>query len=1069
MRKKFLVGFLVLAIAISGIGTEAIAAEWEGSVSANEVAIEEASEEGSESGVPAEEENAETLIVPEEGTSSEEDVLIQEAQPEESEVVVSEFEDIEEPVVVLEERVSLEEAVEKLPETIEAVDAVTNEVVEVSVEWECMDDYADTELASYVFVPVIDEAAEVIVAEEDLPRMEIYYGSEYQEQISSTGLAVSAQKLSENTLIFDEAEDQTYSDAYMDANTASASERAFWESLDLDICHNLTSDQAEFYARLDQLLDQYLYNGKAATVLKDGTYSTAQVNYSDLSSLKWNNQDSANSVIMLAESYLECHPQYFFVTTSFYGNDSGMGLNFLPSFIKPADRTAARKSIQSEILSITDKYSDSSHVTATGLHDDLCNRVSYDYYGNSRSSGSQSSWTPGNIMWDQSMASVFYESSSDHNRTTVCAGYSQAYMALCNLEGIPSFSITSTSHQWNKVQLYGSWYCVDTTWDDRDYATPSHQYLLKKEITDSKGSESHDPRAFWKSLLLSTEYATADFNESMAYTAVEEALGDLTIMYQVSGDERLSNSASSYSVTVSAGESYTLLGSTGVTGPTVSRYGYVLAGWTDPAGKTYKLNTAYTDSNTEASQLILKPKWSVRTYKISYNYDGGSKGSKAPASFKGSASTVTISNPVKGENKFKEWSFDGKSIGSSGSYDISSFIKDATVNATGIVRLEAVWTPVNSYSVSFASNAGEAVSKPNGAPDSSWDRNKSYVIDVPLPSFSGYAGYQFLGYAKKAGSKTATYKPSATTGKITLKNLAKAGGSVTLYEVWKESWEYTVNYHANGGEFDVSSASVTQAVDALESKVVSGSGSVTSGTGIYYGNMYYASPIPARAGYTFAGWTLNGASSTKLAFKYNTKTGRAMVRNAVAKNNASYPATLWAVWKPITYKIVYVMNGGTKGNKTATKFTTTTKQISITKPSRKGYTFAGWYLDNELIEEGEAAFKLDVPNYIDRIIEAGALKLVARWTPITYKVVYYGNGGNIGSDYNIAKSYRYNVSYQSLNASGSPAVTRAGYTLSGWSKSKNGKVAYKPGASVKNLSAKNNGTVKLYAIWKRVK
>ena len=193
MRKKFLAGFLVLAIAISGIGTEAIAAEWEGSVSANEVAIEEASEEGSESGVPAEEENAETLIVPEEGTSSEEDVLIQEAQPEESEVVVSEFEDIEEPVVVLEERVSLEEAVEKLPETIEAVDAVTNEVVEVSVEWECMDDYADTELASYVFVPVIDEAAEVIVAEEDLPRMEIYYGSEYQEQISSTGLAVSAQ------------------------------------------------------------------------------------------------------------------------------------------------------------------------------------------------------------------------------------------------------------------------------------------------------------------------------------------------------------------------------------------------------------------------------------------------------------------------------------------------------------------------------------------------------------------------------------------------------------------------------------------------------------------------------------------------------------------------------------------------------------------------------------------------------------------------------------------------------------------------------------------------------------
>ena len=52
--------------------------------------------------------------------------------------------------------------------------------------------------------------------------------------------------------------------------------------------------------------------------------------------------------------------------------------------------------------------------------------------------------------------------------TGVCGGYSLAYKDLISRLGIPVIKVTSAamSHAWNMVYLDGSWYHVDTTWDD---------------------------------------------------------------------------------------------------------------------------------------------------------------------------------------------------------------------------------------------------------------------------------------------------------------------------------------------------------------------------------------------------------------------------------------------------------------------------------------------------------------------------------------------------------------------------------------------------------------------------
>lgn len=58
----------------------------------------------------------------------------------------------------------------------------------------------------------------------------------------------------------------------------------------------------------------------------------------------------------------------------------------------------------------------------------------------------------------------------------VCEGYSRAFKVLCDELGIPcvlvegysksSASASAGSHMWNYVQLDGSWYAVDVTWND---------------------------------------------------------------------------------------------------------------------------------------------------------------------------------------------------------------------------------------------------------------------------------------------------------------------------------------------------------------------------------------------------------------------------------------------------------------------------------------------------------------------------------------------------------------------------------------------------------------------------
>ncbi len=86
----------------------------------------------------------------------------------------------------------------------------------------------------------------------------------------------------------------------------------------------------------------------------------------------------------------------------------------------------------------------------------------------------------------------------------------------------------------------------------------------------------------------------------------------------------------------------------------------------------------------------------------------------------------------------------------------------------------------------------------------------------------------------------------------------------------------------------------------------------------------YEFDVPTKAGYTFDYWNYNGtAISTSGIWK-------------IADN-----VTLEAIYKTISYKITYDLNGGS-GGYNPTSYTIETPTFTLNEPTRTGYTFTGW-------------------------------------------------------------------------------------------------------------------------------
>ena len=212
--------------------------------------------------------------------------------------------------------------------------------------------------------------------------------------------------------------------------------------------------------------------------------------------------------------------------------------------------------------------------------------------------------------------------------------------------------------------------------------------------------------------------------------------------------------------------------------------------------------------------------------------------------------------------------------------------------------------------------------------------------------------------------------------------------------------------------------------------------------------------VPSRAGYIFDGY-------------YNAQTGGTQMLNTdgFLTSNASTTAaasnvTWYARWIPIVYTINYNGNGATGGGTASSSHTyNVPKALTTNGFTREGFTFAGWSYSMG----GTPAFANGASVNNLTTINGEQIELYAIWDINKYTIAYDGNGATGGATSPTLCTYNTNA------AIADSGFTRTGYVFSGWSTEKDGKVTYKPGQTVKNLTEKNGETVILYAVWTPIK
>ena len=442
-----------------------------------------------------------------------------------------------------------------------------------------------------------------------------------------------------------------------------------------------------------------------------------------------------------------------------------------------------------------------------------------------------------------------------------------------------------------------------------------------------------------------------------------------------------------------------------------------------------------------------------RNYTLSFNANGGSGAPSSKTVYGGIGAYIPTTKPSRTGYTFLGWST--SSSATSATWEAGDTMADsyASQNRT----LYAVWKP-NTYNISYNLDGGSE----NG---SYWPTTATYnsAFNVSNPTRTGYS---FRGWtATGINTSTAKYgstKSSATnswTSGTTLvyyssymgfNNLTPSnGGYVTLKANW-EANGYTLTMNANGGSIS-SNGNWT------------GSGASATKTVKYdsqYGTLPTSSNI-SRTGYTFDNWWTSGSGGSRV---YTTTV-----------MNSTSGATIYAHWTPNIYKITLDKQSGSGGtDEIYLKYNTawcsdrngTITITSITKPTRTGYTFGGYYTD----KNGAGTQIINASGSItgSKTYIASADTLYAKWTANKYTITFNTNAPsgssvtgsmtNVEMTYDIAKNLPTNK------------YATQGYYFVGWSKTKLGVQStiptsdiYKDEESVKNLVA--SGSITLYAVW----
>lgn len=160
-------------------------------------------------------------------------------------------------------------------------------------------------------------------------------------------------------------------------------------------------------------------------------------------------------------------------------------------------------------------------------------------------------------------------------------------------------------------------------------------------------------------------------------------------------------------------------------------------------------------------------------------------------------------------------------------------------------------------------------------------------------------------------------------------------------------------------------------------------------------------------------------------------------------------------------KVTYNLNGGTNAAGNPDVFETG-DSLTLTAPSKTGYTFEGWYADSK--------FKTQITGpeggTYNTSSLAGNLTLYAKWRVHKYTLAYDMNKPENATVKTEATVDPVELSYDKSIKVAANKWALYKYVFAGWNTEPDGSGrAYKTGATVKNLTAEDEGECILYAQW----
>ena len=476
-----------------------------------------------------------------------------------------------------------------------------------------------------------------------------------------------------------------------------------------------------------------------------------------------------------------------------------------------------------------------------------------------------------------------------------------------------------------------------------------------------------------------------------------------------------------------------------------SKTGYTFNGYYTGEGGT---GTMMINSEGYASNDLINIKvnnnitlyavWTANTYIVNYDANGGSGSTTSSLHTYDVSKALTSNGFSKTGYTFEGWS---TTKGGSVAYNNNASVKNLTATNNGSVTLYAVWTS-NTYIIN-ASAPGSIISSTNGWTNSS--DNTSSTKNIPYNSAYGTlptstrTGYTFAGWYLNLGKTlnitnnywitSANGEPAATSNSYAATmDLIPVKGGITLYSNMTVCGIYTFDKNGNYIKRESSYTTVhpisqNAAYMRVELKT----------TDVSYET--YVSDLIITEDNTFDDINNNKITSTSI--------------NSISRNHNLYPK-----WTANTYTVNYDANGGTGTTASSTHTYDVSKALTANGFSKTGHTFAGW----STTKGASVAYNNNASVKNLTATNNGSVTLYAVWTANKYTVNYDANGG---TGTTASSSHTYDVS-KALTANG---FSKTGYTFAGWSTTKGGSVAHNNNSSVKNLTATNNGTVTLYAVW----